>query len=276
MNRWNIPVCCAILAALAGCASSNGNLYFLSTQKVGVEVAASDPASNASPKIVIGYESLKGAIVPVKNEDKTLRDQAYSVLGITGVSAAGSGTAGLAVSEWFATGLAAELLARQRFTPLALAGSKGLTAEMVAQANREQLALTFESVAATEKYLSLLTPRSTAQEAVLNDLTGLEKVAKGITFETFAADGTRANYAPSTGASGWSRVMEARADLKASIEHARRRSVNTALTPAERQTASDAYRVLSDLLEAFDRDILTSDAAQAAWSEMTSILETGG
>jgi hypothetical protein len=56
------PLGLLLLSVAAGCETSSGNLYFLSAQRIGLEVAASDPASNASPKILIGYESVKGTV----------------------------------------------------------------------------------------------------------------------------------------------------------------------------------------------------------------------
>jgi len=262
------------LCVSAGCTSSSGNLYFLSAQRIGLDVAASDPASNAAPKVLIGYESVKGAVNPVKNADGTLRDQAYSVLGITGVTATGSAHAGLAVAEWFATGLAAEILARNELTPLALAGAPSLTPEVLARATREQQASTFYAISGTERFLSSLAAPSAKQDAVLRDLGSLNEVASALQFSTFSNAGARTNYTPST-ASGWQRVTAARQDILNSIEFARRRSADTSVGTADRQCAADAKAALEGILQKFDQDILASSAAKAAWQELVGIIRAG-
>jgi len=241
------------LCVSAGCTSSSGNLYFLSAQRIGLDVAASDPASNAAPKVLIGYESVKGAVNPVKNADGTLRDQAYSVLGITGVTATGS---------------------RNELTPLALAGAPSLTPEVLARATREQQASTFYAISGTERFLSSLAAPSAKQDAVLRDLGSLNEVASALQFSTFSNAGARTNYTPST-ASGWQRVTAARQDILNSIEFARRRSADTSVGTADRQCAADAKAALEGILQKFDQDILASSAAKAAWQELVGIIRAG-
>lgn len=277
MKTSHATVVALALAVLcgSGCAGSSGNLYFLSSQRVGVEVIFSDPTSNAAPKAILGYESVKGTVNPVKDDSGTLRERAYSVLGITGTSASGGGGAGLAVSEWFATGHAAVLLAMNKLTPLALAGTTTLTPEVLALATSQGLARTFSAIAGAQVWLASLAAPSARQVQILADLNALDTVASELEFSTFAADGARAPFvAPAV--PGWSRVEQARAALRNSIVLATERSQRTDITPAEQQAAADAAAALQGKLDEFDRRILASPAAQAVWAELVQIVEQGG
>lgn len=276
MNRLTCTALALWALTIAGCETSSGNLYFLSAQRVGVEVAASDPTSSGAPKVLIGYESVKGAVNPVKEKDGTLRCKAYSVLAITGVAAAGARDAGLAVSEWFATGKAADILASNPMTPAALSGSRTLTPEVLQAATSQQLARTFEAIAGAESFLSLLDDRTPQQDAILASLDGVRTVVASLEFLEFAADGSRTAYDASGLPAGWGAVLEAREDLSQSIVRAKVRSKDSSITEAKRLAARDASVALQTQLDGLDREVLATDAAQALWRELVEIVSKGG
>ncbi|MCK5941230.1 MAG: hypothetical protein KAI24_04600 [Planctomycetes bacterium] len=264
----------AITIGLAGCESSAGNLYFLSVQRFGVEASASDPTTNGMPKVNIGYESFKGTINPVKNKDGTLRNRAYSVLGITDAGAA-SGDTNMTASEWFATGVAADLLADNPATPAALAGTASLTPEVLERATQRQLAQTYESIDSAYTYLSGLPDADQSREdkAVLAGMDALHTLVDGFTFQQFAADGSRSPYSV-PGGNDWSRVTTVRMDLSNSITHAYNRSTNGP-DAAAKQAAADARVALINRRAELDRKILGATAAQAMWKHVVGIIRNG-
>ncbi|MCC6673526.1 MAG: hypothetical protein IT458_20880 [Planctomycetes bacterium] len=256
------------------CSTSSGNLYFLSVQRLGLEVAASDPASNATPKILIGYESLKGTINPVKNADGTLRAQAYSVLGITNAAVAGPSSTSVGVAEWFATGHAADLLADNPMTPAALNGSIQLTPELIAAASSRQLAFAVDGIINAVVWIDADTAPA-EDKALVAALDTLGTLVDSLKFKTIAPNGKEDDFTLLATSKGWDRLVDARSKLSSSITHAVNRSQQpTGVADADkmRKAASDLAKLKNDL----DRRILASSEAQAVWNRMTDIIRQGG
>lgn len=264
------------LSLLLSCSTSSGNLYFLSVQRVGLEVAVSDPASNATPKILIGYESLKGTINPVKNNDGSLRAQAYSVLGITNAAVAGSSSTSVGVAEWFATGRAADLLAENPMTPAALNGSIQLTPELLAAASSRQVAFAVDGIINAVNWINADTAPA-EDRALVAALDALGALADNLKFKTIAQDGAEADLALPATSKGWNRLVLARSELTSSITHAANRSQQQAgVADADKLKAAQAAGELGKLLDELDRRILASPEAQAVWNRMTDIIRQGG
>ncbi len=136
-----------LLGVLGGCENSllDRSLVFSTHTTLGLEVSISPAETSAPARILMGYKRSEGVLNPVYHSDgaepaeagetgpKRYREKAYSVLakiatdvsGKAGVGDRGSTEAAMALSQWFATGRAAELLAEQPGTPSALSGSAG-------------------------------------------------------------------------------------------------------------------------------------------------------
>lgn len=270
------PVVCslaAFLIALTSACTASGNLYFLSVQRIGIEAAASDPTTNAMPKINIGYESIKGTINPVKVKDGELRPQAYSVLGITSADASGSAETGLVVSEWFATGKAADLIAANPMAPAALAGTHTLTPDVLGRATKQQLAQTYEAVDSAFNYLSGLpeTEQTSEQKALLAGMEALHTLVDDIRFKEFHDDGTRADYDVPDG-DDWSRVTGVRQDLSNSIVTAYN-VANHGPDDGAKQAAADAKTALEIVRAGLDKKVLSAAPAQAMWKHVVDIIQ---
>lgn len=148
---------CSLLAMslLVACDNVNRSLLFYTTTNVGIEVGI-DPAQPA-PKLIIGYKRAEGVLNPVyvppcpqgtcgtcqacqggvsveKRPDHYYRSEAYSVMAkLKGKAVAkgsvndksevsGSGE----VAQWFATGKAAQYLAKNEYAAAALTGNSSI------------------------------------------------------------------------------------------------------------------------------------------------------
>jgi hypothetical protein len=148
--------CMLFTLLLTGCDSLNRSLLFYTQTNVGIEVGV-DPAQQ-SGKVLIGYKRAEGVVNPVyippektteheKDEcgnitkttitraggeaDKVYRKEAYSVMAKIAGEANGRGSTGQAgeveaagkIAQWFATGEAANHLAKNEYAAAALTGS---------------------------------------------------------------------------------------------------------------------------------------------------------
>jgi len=140
----------SMLFALCGCKNSLGDrsLVFFTGTTVGLEVAVNPSDPTGPGKIIIGYKRGEGVLNPVYHSDgvevtaaagalpattKRYRDQAYSVIakfsGESSASAASTADGRLSVAQWFATGDAADVLARQPGIAGAVTGSAEIAKE---------------------------------------------------------------------------------------------------------------------------------------------------
>lgn len=155
-----------LMLLAAGCDNLNRSLLFYTQTNAGIEVGI-DPASQ-SGKILIGYKRAEGVVNPVYippqktteherdrctgeitktkitqaggEAKKVYRKEAYSVMAKIAGEANGRGATGQAgeveaagkIAQWFATGEAAKLLARNEYAAAALTGSSK-TAEAISK-----------------------------------------------------------------------------------------------------------------------------------------------
>jgi non-canonical (house-cleaning) NTP pyrophosphatase len=133
------------LALLPACSTFERSLIFTTHTTVGLGVSVGQ-AADSPVNLTIGYERFEGVLNPVYDESgidntkKKYRDEAYSVIAKfegdikasaqaaapdpANTSKPGGGTSGAVVaSQWFATGEAATLLAKERLTSVALTDS---------------------------------------------------------------------------------------------------------------------------------------------------------
>ncbi|MEO0478026.1 MAG: hypothetical protein AAF196_00965 [Planctomycetota bacterium] len=270
-------LCLLLLALTTGCGTS-GNLLFLSTNTIGLRITTSDPASNAAPNIIIGHASVKGVINPVRDETATgtkLREQAYSVIGITAAGASASENARVESNEWFATGRAADRLAENPNTPSALAGSRSLTPEVLEAATDLEIARTFAAVdAAYDHILNYAVTIDSDDQEILDGLDATNSLVGDLQFQTFDPTAQRAPFAP-TANTDWSRVRHARQQLQDSIVNAENYSTNGP-DDAAKANAADTAQALRTVRAELDRKILATDAAQATWRRFLQILGDEG
>lgn len=141
MHRMGIAVLLCLPAVLTGCQNTlvDRSLIFSTGTTLGLEVSASPTDASAPAKIVLGYKRAEGVLNPVfynhnsdalinarpsdarvvGSEEFTTQDyylpQAYSVIakfeGTASAKAAATVDGGIGLSQWFATGPAAEILA---------------------------------------------------------------------------------------------------------------------------------------------------------------------
>lgn len=126
--------------SLVGCGSLDRSMLFFTHTTVGIEVSAGDPTSGAPIKAVVGYKRAEGVINPVYDKagidgtagEGKYRKEAYSVLARIQGQGWGNPTANetegnigakIEGSQWFATGEAAKILARQPGIAGAISGS---------------------------------------------------------------------------------------------------------------------------------------------------------
>jgi len=154
-----VPVV-VVLHLLTGCENSliDRSLIFATHTTLGLEVAVGGPAETAvSPvKLIVGYKRSEGVLNPVYDreyistvgtddsgaQDK-YRKQAYSVVaklvGETKASAGSQVEGAMGISQWFATGRAADIIARNDAIAAAVTGNTGIAealAKMPARAER--------------------------------------------------------------------------------------------------------------------------------------------
>ena len=167
----------SMLFVLTGCWENSlldRSLIFSTHTTLGLEIAVS-PAETSSPaKIIIGYKRAEGVINPVYHskgitragkeetttsngvkktittEDGTARyrSEAYSVIakihGEVGATAADTAQGTMGVAQWFATGEAAKILARQPGIAAAVSGNS-----KIAEAEAQLAAIASTSVVST-------------------------------------------------------------------------------------------------------------------------------
>lgn len=135
------------LMLLYGCAS-NEHLLFFTNSSIGVDISVEQ--SQNPVKFVVGYKRQEGVLDPIgqgyvyqqgtfKNMStiavkdvvvtrdgyfykKGVRDEPHSVIAKMNFGATGGGSTGTNAAQWFATGKAAEELAKNPATPAAMAG----------------------------------------------------------------------------------------------------------------------------------------------------------
>ena len=126
--------------SLVGCSPIDRSMLFFTHTTIGIEVSTGDPTS-APVKALVGYNRTEGVINPVYDKEgiattdgSKYRKEAYSVLatiqgqGSANAPATATGTEGnvgtkIKGSQWFATGEAAKILARQPGIAGAISGS---------------------------------------------------------------------------------------------------------------------------------------------------------
>lgn len=136
-----------VLMLLYGCAS-NEHLLFFTNSSIGVDISVEQ--SQTPVKFIVGYKRQEGVLDPIgqgyayqqgtfKNMStiavkdvvvtrdgyfykKGIKDEPHSVIAKMNFGATGGGSVGTNAAQWFATGKAAEELARNPATPAAMSG----------------------------------------------------------------------------------------------------------------------------------------------------------
>lgn len=268
----------ALVAAcylVCGCQGSSGNLYFLSSQSLGLNVAASEPTNGGAPGLSIGYESVKGTVNPVKDDSGNMRSRAYSILGVTDARAGAGDRAKVGVSEWFAAGRAAEILAENPSTPAALTGNWALTKEGLASASGIEIANTFSALMSAEEWLSGLPSPSVRQVSILAELNQLESLAKAVAFKEYDPT-TGQGSAYSHGGNGWDVVTSTLDDLEQESKDAIFWANNPTRTAPEKLRGIRDARKLDDQRNDLVKSILLEQAAKDAWAEYFTLFIRGG
>ncbi len=120
------------LATLAGCENTQRSMVFFTGTTLGVEIAV-EPNATSPAKFIVGYKRAEGLMDPIMDdaEDSTnlarrykIRDNAHSVLAKLEGKVSGGRNAVMG-SQWFASGLAAEILAQNPATAVALVAGSG-------------------------------------------------------------------------------------------------------------------------------------------------------
>lgn len=124
---------------LSGCSTVERSMLFFTRTTIGIEASTGDPSTPV--EVVAGYKRAEGVINPVYDSagigpgtSSKYRDEAYSVLatirgeGSASAPAASTGSPGnvgtkIQGGQWFATGEAAKILARQPGIAGAISGS---------------------------------------------------------------------------------------------------------------------------------------------------------
>jgi len=135
------------MVLLAGCAT-NEHLLFFTNSSIGVDISVEQ--SQTPVKFIVGYKRQEGVLDPIgqgygfqpaafKNQTtavikgivttkdgyfypKGVKDDVHSVIAKMNFGATGGGSAETSAAQWFATGKAAEELAKNPATPAAIAG----------------------------------------------------------------------------------------------------------------------------------------------------------
>jgi len=147
MNRRRLatrlvgPACMlALLLMSSGCDNANRSMVFFTGTTLGVEIAF-EPNSTAPAKFIVGYKRAEGLLDPIMDDradstsaDRryTIRDNPHSVLAkIAGEINTGTGATspGLQGAQWFASGEAAEILARHPATAAVLTNNPEVAKE---------------------------------------------------------------------------------------------------------------------------------------------------
>lgn len=117
--RLSAPFACLLLLTLPGCQNLNRSMIFSTGTTLGVELSAS-PASDTPLQLVFGMKRAEVLIDPVLAGESAddIAPKAHSVLAKLAGRIEASGDAGITGAQWFASGAAADAIARQ---PSALA-----------------------------------------------------------------------------------------------------------------------------------------------------------
>ena len=120
------------LVCSAGCGTVNRSMLFFTHTTIGIEVSTRDPSNPIGA--ILGFKRAEGVINPVYDSEgiattggAKYRDEAYSVLatlrGKGSANAAANVGTEISGGQWFATGEAAKILARQPGIAGAISGS---------------------------------------------------------------------------------------------------------------------------------------------------------
>ncbi len=151
----------SMLFVLTGCWENSlldRSLIFSTHTTLGLEIAVSPAETSAPAKIIIGYKRSEGVLNPVYHSEgihpgnaggtPKYRPEAYSVIakihGEVGAKAADTAEGTMSVAQWFATGEAAKILARQPGITAAVSGSS-----KIAEAEAQLAAIASTSVVST-------------------------------------------------------------------------------------------------------------------------------
>lgn len=147
MTSSKMVLCICLVLLLQGCAS-NPHLLFFTNSSIGVDISVEQ--SQTPVKFIVGYKRQEGVLDPLgqgyafekgvfKNQStsvingiiqtkdgyfypKGVKEDAHSVIAKMNFGATGGGSAETSAAQWFATGKAAEELAKNPSTPAAIAG----------------------------------------------------------------------------------------------------------------------------------------------------------
>lgn len=161
--RLAIALLMLVLPALPGCQNLNRAMIFSTGTTVGLELSTS-PASDTPLQLVFGMKRAEVLIDPVLSGEHadTIEPRAHSVLAkLAGRIDRGSGgsagsSTGLSGGQWFASGRAADLLARHPATAAALTDNPDIAANIAASARQTYGPLPSADAAAIQTELLLM------------------------------------------------------------------------------------------------------------------------